>query len=573
MPSAPQIPEPPDTACRALRWCRALLDGLAAGGLATLILSPGSRSTPVVLAASRHGSIEPIPILDERSAAFFALGAARASGRPVALLATSGSAPAHWYPAVIEAEASGVPLVLLSADRPPRLRGWGANQTIDQTRLFGVFVRERHDPGLPEDSPAGLKAARALGLRAAIRALEPDPGPIHINLPFDEPLVPEQDCPPSELPPLQRPPTPATRRLALIDCPTGRGLVVCGPGSGGADLLRALRELVRTSSLPVLADPLSGLRTGPGAACVLSRYDAILRNPEAAERLRPDWILRLGATPVSKRLLEWMNGVPTLLCAHGDTWSDPNHDLIGRISAPAADLLDALASLAAPQPDPKWLKFWRAAESAAERIAAGQLARSPWFEGQLIRTLLDQIPDGESLLCANSLPIRQLDTWSGTREKPLRIFASRGASGIDGQTSTLAGLNHGGGPCWGLLGDLSLVHDLSGLLLAERLRRPLLVVNNGGGRIFDYLPQRRLPEIETFWRTPVALDLRALAATFGLRHVPVSDHETLSRTLAGAPGARTLIEVQVDAEQSRAIHLDYWQRVADAALFDDPPSS
>ena len=363
-------------------------------------------------------------------------------------------------------------------------------------------------------------------------------------------------------------------RLELTDWPDGRGLVVCGPEAGGdADLARAIRELVHARALPVLADPLCGLRTGPAAASVLTRYDAILRNPEAAERLRPDWILRLGAAPVSKRLLEWMNGIPTLLCAPGGGWSDPNHDLIGRIRAPAADLLDALAALPAPPPDPRWLPLWQAAETAAARIAEEQLTRSAWFEGHLIRTLLDRIPGGESLLCANSLPIRQLDTWSGARERRLRIFANQGASGIDGQASTLAGLNHGGGPCWGLLGDLSLAHDLGGLLLAERLERPLLVLNNGGGRIFDYLPQRKLPEIETFWRTPVALDFRELATTFGLRHLPVRDHETLSRALAGPPGARTLIEVRLDAEQSREIHLDYWRQIADASLLGDPPST
>ena len=195
-PANPQGSNAPDIGCLNLRWCAALLDGLAAAGMTTLVLSPGSRSTPVVLAAQRRAELDIVPILDERSAAFFALGVARASGRPVALLATSGSAPAHWYPAVIEASEAGVPLILLSADRPPRLRNWGANQTIDQTRLFGAFVREQHDPGLPQDDAAALKAMRALGLRAGSISVAPNPGPVHLNLPFDEPLLPAGDCQP-----------------------------------------------------------------------------------------------------------------------------------------------------------------------------------------------------------------------------------------------------------------------------------------------------------------------------------------------------------------------------------------
>lgn len=565
-------PASADIACKGLRWCLALLDGLVAGGLDTFVLSPGSRSTPVVTAAQRHDRITPIPILDERSAAFFALGCARASGRPVALLATSGSAPAHWYPAVIEAHELGIPLVLLSADRPATLRGWGANQTIDQTRLFGRFVREQHDPGLPDDSPAGLKSVRALGLRAACKALGPNAGPIHINLPFDEPLVAGPQCRPADLPPLIAPAPVRDIRLDLDGWPEGRGLVVCGPGTLDSGLAPAVTALVRHKSIPVLADPLSGLRIGPAASAVITCYDALLRNPEAAERLRPDWILRLGRTPVSKRLGEWWAGVPAILCASGGGWIDPSHDVVQRITAPAAALLHALVECRVPAADPGWLGLWRTAEARVSEIARAYLDGSEWFEGHLIQALLDRIPDGEALLCANSLPIRQMDTWSGSRQQTrcIRLFGNRGVSGIDGQASTLAGLNHGGNPCWGLLGDLSLFHDVGGLLLANRLDRPLLVLNNGGGRIFDYLPQHALPEVESLWRTPVDLDIRAVASTFGLLHQLVGDDSQLAQALGKARvsgGARTLIEVRLDADHSRALHLAYWQRVATARIW------
>jgi len=574
-------PSATDTGCRNLRWAFALLDGLAAAGLRTLVMSPGSRSTPVVLAAERMeaaGVLELVPILDERSAAFFALGLARGSGRPVALLATSGSAPAHWYPAVIEADAAGLPLVLLSADRPPRLRGWGANQTIDQTRLFGPYVREFHDPGLPADDRASLKAIRSLGLRAASVSLAPAPGPVHLNLPFDEPLVPAGDCAEADtpMPPAARigvrgsppiasgigPSVPAT----ITGWPRGRGLLVCGPGIVSAQLNERLWRCAGALALPVLADPLSGLRAGPAPDQRITGYDALLRNA-AADRLRPDWLLRIGRAPVSKTLSQWLTGLPTLLIDSGGGWSDPSHDVVERLIAEPTAVLDWLVEAGPIDPDQSWLDAWIIGDRAVRTLADRHLAESHWCEGHLIRALVARMADGESLFCANSLPIRQLDTWSGPIEARIAIVGNRGTSGIDGQLSTLAGLNAAGHRCWGLLGDLSFCHDLSGLLLADRLKRPVVVINNGGGRIFDYLPQRGLPGLERLWRTPVAPDLAALAQAFGLRHRRAEDAESLVRALDdadAADGATGIVEVMIDADASRTMHLEFWRNVADA---------
>jgi 2-succinyl-5-enolpyruvyl-6-hydroxy-3-cyclohexene-1-carboxylate synthase len=571
-----------DTGCLNLNWCAALLDGLAAVGLGTLVLSPGSRSTPMVLAAQRRDGLAILPILDERSAAFFALGAARASGRPVALLATSGSAPSHWYPAVIEASESGVPLILISADRPPRLRNWGANQTIDQTRLFGAFVRESHDPGLPQDDPASLKAIRALGLRAGSISLGPRPGPVHLNLPFDEPLVPAGDCQAPAEPrstPAGWPSAGEPNQPAIVErtpeLPAGRGIIVCGPGSFTGPFAAALHQCAEHLGLPVLADPLSGLRFGSGSGDLVSGYDALLCNAEAADTLRPDWVLRFGRAPVSKRLGQWLSGIPTLLVDAGCGWSDPTHDVTRLLRGEPAALCRSLARDAPRAADRAWRNRWLAAERRIGALAERHLMESDWCEGQMLRLLMLGLPAGEALLCANSMPIRQLDTWSGTRAAPLILYGNRGVSGIDGQVSTLAGLNHGGPPCWALLGDLSLAHDLSGLLQGPRLRRPLLVINNGGGRIFDYLPQHGLPDFETLWRTPVDLDLPALAATFRLQHRLVADATDLRQLLDDAsrqpPGQRmapALVEIPIDADRSREIHLGYWRRVERNRLVD-----
>jgi 2-succinyl-5-enolpyruvyl-6-hydroxy-3-cyclohexene-1-carboxylate synthase len=562
-----------------------------AGGVRHLVLSPGSRSTPLVLAAQRRTDTRPgltlIPILDERSAAFHALGLARASGRPVALLATSGSAPAHWYPAVMEASESEVSLILLSADRPPELQGWGANQTVDQTRLFGTHVRAFHDPGAPLDSPDALKAVAALGLRAAARSQGQRPGPVHINLPLREPLVPGPGCDPDQDLPVpgevdQGIAAPLAKSLALTPALRGRlqgrGLIYCGPDRPRPGFAAAVWRAAAALGVPLLGDPLAELRFGPAPDPAparsprISRYKGIVRNPRAAQALRPDWVLRFGRPPISKTLLEWLPGIPLILVDPAERWADPTHDLSRggalHLRADPTALCEALAADPPARANPEWLHLWSEAERRLADLAAAYLAQAPWCEAHLILDLLTYLPAGDGLLCANSLPIRQFETWSGTREAPLRIFGNRGVSGIDGQLSTLAGLNAGGVPTTGLLGDLSFLHDLSGLLLADRLQRPCIVLNNGGGRIFDYLPQHGLPDFERLWRTPRPLDIGALVRPFGLRHRLVGDaanwREALDQALAGPPG--TLIEVQVDAPRSQEAHLEFRRRVAAADL-------
>ncbi|SDW85473.1 2-succinyl-5-enolpyruvyl-6-hydroxy-3-cyclohexene-1-carboxylic-acid synthase [Thiocapsa roseopersicina] len=590
--------ETPDQGCRNLRWALALFDGLVSGGVRRVVLSPGSRSTPLVLAAQRQPLIELTPILDERSAAFFALGLAQASARPVALLCTSGSALAHWFPAVIESSESGVPLILLSADRPPELRGWGANQTIDQTRLFGGFTRECHDPGPAEEGPAALKAIRALGLRAALVSRGPRPGPVHLNLPFREPLVPGPSCTaepfrafggaeagPHDGSELR---SSAMDQACCFDTPQwpqelttllrGRGIICCGPmmpSDAAAEAIFACAELL---DAPVLADPLSGLRFRTATAARITRYDSLLRNPEAAAALRPDWVIRFGGTAVSKTLSGWIEDVPSILVDPAERWTDPNHDVIARISADPIAFCRLLQTRIERNAQGPWIERWAAAEQTLDRLASAFLQQSPWCEGHLIADLLERLPAGDGLFCANSLPIRQLDTWSGQSDKPLRVFGHRGASGIDGQSSTLSGLNAGRiAPTrgvTGLLGDLSFIHDLSGLLLMERLDRPCIVLNNGGGRIFDALPQRGLPGFEPLWRTPQRVQPEALARAFGLAHRSVDDASGFAQAWAEAidAGMRAepagLIEVRLDAELSLRTHRAFWNGVREQSIIE-----
>ncbi|HYN78203.1 MAG TPA: 2-succinyl-5-enolpyruvyl-6-hydroxy-3-cyclohexene-1-carboxylate synthase, partial [Lamprocystis sp. (in: g-proteobacteria)] len=304
----------------------------------------------------------------------------------------------------------------------------------------------------------------------------------------------------------------------------------------------------------------------------ITRYKALVRNPRAAQALRPDWVLRFGRAPISRTLLDWLPGVPLVLVDPAERWSDPAHDLALdqslHLAADPTALCETLAADPPAPPDPAWLAAWQRAEGRLAALSTDYLAQAPWCEGHVIADLVATLPAGDGVLCANSLPIRQFETWSGTRATALSVFGNRGLSGIDGQLSTLAGLNAAGVPTTGLLGDLSFLHDLSGLMLAARLDRPCIVLNNGGGRIFDYLPQVGLPEFERLWRTPRPVDLGSLARTFGLYHHRVSDstgwRAALAEGLSDAPGQ--IIEVMIDADRSRAVHLEFRQRVAEAEL-------
>jgi len=590
MPSPP----PADTGLYNLLWCEALIDGLATAGVRRAVISPGSRSTPLVLACRRHASMQCRLVLDERAAAFFALGMARHRGEPITLIATSGSAPAHWYPAVIEAAQSGLPLLLLSADRPPELQQCGANQTVDQTRLFGHLVRGFFDPGPAQAGAEALRFIRQLGRRAVQQALGTNPGPVHINLPLREPLLPAQWPPaaggapsPAHLPAEGAPflpgdgPPPDPRQLqAIARRISGRpGVILCGPMAADARFAQAVTALASRLGAPLLADPLSNLRFGDhltapqdeGAADppLLVRYDAWLRQPAFADRHAPTWALQFGSPPISKTLADWLerSGSELMLCAPRGDWPDPSHQALA-VSRADPRLLCLGLMEAAPAPAaPEWLADFLATEQRAARIAAAEPARQP-PEQRLIAELLALLPPDATLFSGNSLPIRQLDWWSGRGDKPLRLFANRGASGIDGNIATLLGLAAvAPAPVVGLIGDLATCHDLSALLCAQGIDATLILLNNGGGGIFGYLPQRVLADFESFWLAPQRVDFAAAAQAFGVDYLAAPSLEQFRPALTEAlarPGV-TLLEVAIDREHSQQRHTAYWQRVAQEA--------
>ncbi|QRM19806.1 2-succinyl-5-enolpyruvyl-6-hydroxy-3-cyclohexene-1-carboxylic-acid synthase [Dechloromonas sp. TW-R-39-2] len=527
------------------RWSQALVSGFVAAGVARAVISPGSRSTPLALAMLRQPGLICDVAVDERCAAFFALGQAKASRQPVLLLATSGTAPANWLPAVIEASQSGVPLILLSADRPPELQQCGANQTVNQSAMFSPYVRAAHLLGAPD---AGFDPGwlHRLAAQMCEQASWPRPGPVHLNQPFREPLLPSEPLP--DAPDLPRihtsQPVMAPEPQAIADLArtiSGRpGLIVAGESPFDSGYAEALTALAGQLDCPILAEPLSNLRFGThdrSRLCV--RYNRWLADPVLARRCRPEWVLRFGATPVTRHLQQYL---ASLLGTHAwieptPGWSDPAHRLTHLLRAdPAAAcraLLAAVPAAAAPA--------WREAFVAAERQAEADQAAPH------IAALIAELPDDCAVFVGNSLAIRQLDSNSGGADKALCFYGNRGASGIDGNISTAAGIAAIHGRVVALLGDLTCQHDLGGLALLQGRNAVVVAVNNAGGGIFDYLPQAALAEFETGWRTPQQISFRHAAQTFSLGYHAVESIDAFGQSLRAAfqSGGPQLIELRL----------------------------
>lgn len=539
-------------------WSQALVAGFVAAGVRHAVLSPGSRSTPLALALLRQPGLACHVVIDERSAAFFALGIAKASRQPVLLLATSGSAAANWLPAVIEASQSGIPLLLVAADRPPELHGCGANQTIDQLELFGRHVRARHALGAPHPEFDAAWLHR-LAAQACEEASWPRPGPVHINQPFREPLLPAGEVPaPPALPPV----TPARAALppslsavaALAARISGRpGAVVCGEADYPPDFAAAVTALAARLDCPILAEPLSGLRFGPhDRSRILCRYEAWLRHPEFKRR-RPEWLLRFGAFPVTRALQEFAAGpAPTLALVDAlPRWSDPGHTVTDIVRADPAAFCEALLDAAPAAAAPGWRAAFAAADSAAQAATPDDTAT---WEGNLIPALLAALPADCPLFVGNSMAIRDMDAFSGTGPTPIAFFGNRGASGIDGNVSTALGIAAARGRVVALLGDLTCQHDVGGLAAAGGRNAVFVVINNGGGGIFEYLPPAGLPEFERGWLTPQRIDFAAAAAAFGLGYAAADNTPEFVAALGSAlaAGRPSLLEVRVDRRASVA---------------------
>jgi 2-succinyl-5-enolpyruvyl-6-hydroxy-3-cyclohexene-1-carboxylate synthase len=559
------------------RMLGALVDELARCGMREACTSPGSRNTPIVLSLVREPRLRCFSHIDERCAGFFAVGAARASGRPVAVTCTSGTAAAELMPAVVEAHWGRVPLIVLTADRPAELRDVGAGQAIDQVKLYGDHAKWFCEVELPPvlDVEA-MRWIRQLACRAYWTALEGPPGPVHLNVPLREPLV--LGGPPApEAPALAgrsggRPwvgrlaPDEVTASTQPLTLPP-RSVLVAGRSEDDEHLAPEIAAFAERLGVPVLADPQTRAREG---ATAIATYDLLLRDPSITTRLAPQHVLRIGDLPTSKPLRAWLAALPaeaeqTLVdpCA---AWQDPAGVVDRIFPGQPATLLRALEGAS----DPAWLAAWRDADDTAAAALAATLAAEHGLSEPLVaRRLGEWLDPAATLFVASSMPIRDIELHLPARVPLPRVLSNRGANGIDGTISAAFGAaaarpEH---PVVLLIGDVALLHDIGGLVAARRLGLELTIValNNDGGGIFHFLPVSEAgAAFEEHVATPHGLSLERVAALFELDYVAARAEQELHRALDAAVGADrvTLIEVQTDRAENLALH----RRLADAAL-------
>lgn len=553
---------PAENAGRA--FALVVVDELVRHGVEHAVLAPGSRSTPLALAFAEDERVRLHVRIDERSAAFFALGVARETGRPVPMLCTSGTATAHFHAAVLEADQSRVPLLVLTADRPPELRGVGANQTVDQTQMYGAAVRWFCDAGVPEARADSVRFWRSLISRACATALGSSggpAGPVHLNLPLREPLVAIDDGVGFPYPLDGRPDgrawTSSTRATTNVPAELadmiGRakhGVVVAGDGLSAqeADGVLAFAQRRRW---PVIAEPHSNARRGPNA---LRQTDPLLSGP-FADRFRPDLVVVAGRVGLSRALLGWLGGVVHVVVDRDGAWSDPTRTAAAIFRAEAT----GLAHLSGPEGEESWLSVWTESSAAAAAAVDEVLDDLPGLtEPRVARDVAAALPTGSALVVASSMPIRDLDATMQPRDG-LHIVANRGVSGIDGFVSTALGVAvcHQGGPTVALAGDLSVLHDVNGFLADDRPDMTFVVINNDGGGIFSLLPQSAIANPQTFetlFGTPHGIDFAQLAAAYHLSHHEVKDADQLSIALAEPPRGIRVIEVRTDRRDNAALH-------------------
>lgn len=558
----------------AATYCATLVDEWARAGVCHAVISPGSRSTPLALALVDQPQLVVHVHHDERSAAFTALGIALATGTPCIVLTTSGTAAAELHPAAVEADLARVPLVLCTADRPPELRGVGAPQTIEQTGLLAPSVRWFADPGVPDD--ASLAAARSLASRVVSEALGPPAGPVHLNLPFREPLVGRPDNLPEgrteRAPWHRRHAAPRTisdddaHALAEI-CRGRRGLIVAGGAieadgaivAGETAASDPILALGRALGWPVLADPRSGCRVPDPVA--IAHFDAIVRSGVVEQ---PDVVLRLGSPPASKELAAWVRdaaAVEVVVDADG-WWLDPDRRASLVVAAdPTLAARDLALLLDDHSPTNEWLDRWSTSEAAAAAAIAVTLdGLDSITEPAIARTVVETLPDDGALVAASSMPVRDVE-WFATSRAGGNVYANRGANGIDGVVSTAVGVALSGRSTRALVGDIAFLHDTNGLLgAADRdIDLTVVVVDNDGGGIFSFLPQAQAlssDRFEQLFGTPHGLDVAAVATAHGATAARVADLDELRTALdkTTGRGGVDVIVATTDRDTNVAVH-------------------
>ncbi len=569
-------------------WARIFVEELSRAGLRFACIAPGSRSTPLALAFAGEPGIRVFSVLDERSAAFFALGLGL-QGNPAALLCTSGTAAANLFPAIVEANTAQVPLLALTADRPHELRDSGSNQTIDQVKLYGDHVRWFVDVEPPPADPTAksIRSLRSLASRSMARAAWPTPGPVHLNFPFRKPLEPIAVAGEGQLPAAAAGRADGGPYVAIsagravatesqIDLLAGvlqrasRGLIVCGPRCAGGAFPEAVAGLAQATGFPIFADPLSGVRFGShleiAPELIFAGYDTALQ-PAAGRALpAPEVLISFGAVPTSRPLGEFLERLPAgtqrVAIQNPGNWHDDGFTTSSLIWADPELTCKQLADRLNGEPwvDQNWVAAYRRMDAAVWE-AIEQAAAEEYFEGLVLADIIAGLPAGGRLQVASSLPVRHLDQFVPSRSKRLEVFANRGASGIDGTMSTAFGVAAAAGEkIVVVLGDLAFYHDLNALLAIRRcgVRATIIVINNEGGGIFHRLPISAYePAFTELFLTPHGLDLSAAGNLFDLPYYQVRSRQEFQQRYreALASADSEIIEVRSDARRHERARL------------------
>ena len=543
------------------RFASELIAGLADAGVEVALVSPGSRNTPLTLAAIAERRIRDLNVRDERSAGFIALGLAKATGIPAVVICTSGSAAAHYLPAVVEANQSGTPLVVVTADRPWHLRGTGAPQTMDQVTLYGSHAKYFLD--------ASVDPRRA-GFGAAVAAVEDPPGAAHLNVSFDEPLVPEAEVRPVEAG------TADVERIrweptGIIGALAGQRVAIVASGRMRPGFADVVAGVARRLDAPILADPQAAV-SGPN---VIHTSDLLVAahdddgNRLVTGALAPDVFIRLGPLPTSKPLWQWMesSGIPQIHI-ESTRLADP----LGSASTTVVmDPTEVLANEPVPEASTGYADRWRSLDEIASKAMGSALDDLPFpNEPEIARSVADHAPAGATLWLASSRPIRDVDAFARRRSDRL-VLANRGVNGIDGTISSAIGAALDGTPVVLLIGDVAALHDATALSEAAHLEVPLriVVVNNDGGGIFELLPQATSPVIdrrdfERHWGTPHGLSLAAVARAFGVQSWSIDDRSDLRGAVSAPIHGPELIEVRTDRSRLLDDHRAIRAAVAEA---------
>lgn len=582
------------SANRALSvYVAAFLDELVRANVKHIVVSPGSRSTPIAMVAAEHPDLHVWLNVDERSAAFFALGMAKARREPVAIVCTSGTAVANYMPAVVEAKESQVPLIVLTADRPHELRDIGAPQAIDQLNFFGKQVKWFVEMAVPEESPEILRYVRTVAARAVSTALKGPSGPVHLNFPFREPLVPvieDEQIWESGLDHRTQYVKAAESKLMMKEeelellastlAQVKRGLIICGPldRPGFAEEVVALSEKL---NFPVIADPLSQLRSGThNKNLVIDSYDVFLRDEYISRELVPEVVIRFGAMPVSKAVLLFLKKNPQIkqIIIDGEgLWRDPTLLASEVIHADPVLFSTSLTKVLTKNKEQndeasvsKWLESWVTADRIAGETLEHLGNEEEDFEGQVVLRIAENLPENATLFVGNSMPIRDVDSFFLNTERNIRIMANRGANGIDGTISAALGASTVAEPLVLVVGDLTFYHDLNGLLAAKlhKLNATIVIVNNEGGGIFSFLPQSEHPKnFELLFGTPIGLDYSHVVKMYGGQFKRIENWDELSAAIKNSNEVEGLnvVEVRTDRSLNAEKHRKIW-RIANETI-------